>query len=67
MLEEGYVSNKNKNSYIADNGNPSVLWHSMETTVNFVRHLTSINFFYLAYLKHERCSQQYSVSRVLEK
>jgi hypothetical protein len=64
VLEDGYVSNKNKNTNILDDGKPSVLWHSMETTVNFVRHLTSINVLYLAYLKHEQCSQQYSVRHI---
>jgi len=43
-----------------DDGHPSVLLHSMKTTVNFMRRLTGINVLYVAYLKHEHCSQQYS-------
>ena len=43
-----------------DDGHPSVLLHCMKTTVNFMRRLTGINILYVAYLKHEHCSQQYS-------
>ena len=46
-----------ENTNIAGNDNPSVLWHSMETAVNFMKHLTSLKVLGLAYLKHEHCLQ----------
>ena len=54
---------KQKHEYLFE-CKPSVLWNSMKTLVNFVRHLTSINVLCLAYLKHDNCSQQYSVRHV---
>ena len=53
-----------QNTNILGNGNLSVLWHSMTTLVNFMRHLTSIKILCQAYMKHEHCSQQYSVRHV---
>jgi hypothetical protein len=64
-FDEWDIRITNKNFYILGDCNPSVLWHSKETLVNFTRHLTIINILYLAYLKHEQCSQQYSVKHVL--
>ena len=55
---------KIKNTDIVGNDNPSVLQHSMKIVVNFMRRLTNSNVLYLAYLKHEHCSQQYSTRRV---
>jgi hypothetical protein len=39
---------KNKNTNILCDDNPSVLWLSMKTVVNFMRRLTSINVLCLA-------------------
>jgi hypothetical protein len=36
---------KTNNTNILGNGNRSVLWHSMKNLVNFIRHLTSLNFY----------------------
>jgi hypothetical protein len=46
-LEDGDITIKNKNSIFYD-VNPSVLSHSMNTLVNFIRHLTCINIVWLA-------------------
>ena len=34
---------KTQNPNIVSDGNPNVMWHSMKTLLNFMRHLTSIN------------------------
>ena len=52
---EGLLTSNTNN---VDNGNLIVLWLSMKTLVNFIRHLTSIKLFHLAYLTHEPSSQQ---------
>jgi len=55
---------KNKNPNILCDGHPRVLLYSKKTAVNLMRRLTGINVLYVAYLKHEHCSPQYSVRHV---
>ena len=52
------------NTNIVGDGKPSALWHSMKNLVNFIRHLTSIKILWLAKMKPEHCSQQYSARHV---
>ena len=59
-LGEGEKSIKTNNANIIGDGKTSVLWHSMENRVNFIRHITSIMVLCLAKLKPEHCSQQNS-------
>ena len=63
-MRNGDIGIKKQNPNILCDGHPSVLLHSMETAVNFMRRSTGINILYVAYLKHEHCSQQYSVRHV---
>ena len=55
---------RNINTYNLGDGNPIVLWHSVLKLENFMRRLTNIKVLRLSYLKHEHCSQQYSVRHV---
>ena len=54
------ISIKPNNTKIIDDGNPSILWHSMKNLVNFIRHITSIKVLCLCKLKPGQCSQLYS-------
>jgi hypothetical protein len=47
-LGDGDFSNKNKQLQYFDDDNPSVFSHSMNTLVNFMRHITFINIVWLA-------------------
>jgi hypothetical protein len=58
------VTSVKKNINIVGHGNPSVLWHSMENRMNFVRHITIIKSLSLCKLKPEHCSQPYSARHV---
>jgi hypothetical protein len=47
-LGDSDISKKANNTNIVEDGQPSVLWHSMENRVDFIRRLTGIKVLCLA-------------------